>query len=133
MLLNTNFSSCLCIFIKHVKQKQKTTRQKQSPNPCKQNPKINILPCFVIPTLCVRPLGTWPTLIEPPSKENNGQNIDAISRNCVVIRLSFISTSVDTVCWCQKYRPSSQIIGWGEGWNRKQKFQTKMQTFMSSA
>ena len=110
-----------------VKQKQ-TQPDKNSPkcpNPCIQNPKINILPCFVIPTLCVRPSGTWPTLIEPPSKENNGQNIDAISRNCVVIRLSFISTSVDTVCWCQKYCPSSQIIGWGEGWNKKTKIPKK--------
>ena len=83
-----------------VKQKQ-TQPDKNSPkcpNPCIQNPKINILPCFVIPTLCVRPSGTWPTLIEPPSKENNGENIDAIRRNCAIISRSFISTPADTVC-----------------------------------
>ena len=37
-------------------------------------------------------------LIEPPSKENNGENIDAIRRNCAIISPSFISTPADTVC-----------------------------------
>ena len=37
-------------------------------------------------------------LIEPPSQENNGENIDAIRRNCAIISPSFISTPADTVC-----------------------------------
>ena len=50
------------------------------------------------PATYVSPNSAKVALIEPPSKENNGENIDAIRRNCAIISRSFISTPADTVC-----------------------------------